>query len=215
MKRSLIPTVMGQPISPQQESPVEKANKTEDNFICGKGCSYKLDTEQKKVHIWIYGVISSTQNLMKVISLLHIIPNDFTVFIHIHSPGGSVPAACNLLTAMERCKATIITHNMGMAASCGSLILTFGDKIAIDPLSITMFHNAAGGRFDTIHRVETTIKHTISRINDIFRRLADRGIIDSSEIDRIVSNGEEFFIPSNVIIDRLRNNNLLYEGDLS
>ena len=103
---------------------------------------------------------------------------------------------------------------MGMAASCGSLILAFGDKIAISPLSITMFHNAIGGGYDSIHRTQTRVNHTVERINDIFRILIGRGIVTEDEIAKIVSNGEEFFIPSDIIIDRLRNCNLLYEGEM-
>lgn len=213
--RKLILEDVGGRVAEVKKTPAEAAAKTPDNFVGGKGSAYKIDTENKVCNIWIYGIISTSQRLLNIISLLHVIPEDYTVFMHLRTPGGSVVTACNLLTAMERCKATIITHNIGMAASCGSLILAFGDKIAIDPISVTMFHNAIGGYHDTVHRVKTKIDHTIERINDILNKLVQKGILLESEINKIISNGEEFFIPSDVIIDRLKKCDMLYSGDLS
>jgi ATP-dependent protease ClpP protease subunit len=195
-------------------SPVSEAEKDTSGFVADKYVSYKLNEERKRLDIWIFGVIQSISQFTKVISLFHTLTEEYKIIIHLHTPGGSIDVTDHILTAMSRCKAEIITHNLGMAASCGSLILTFGDKIAIEDLSITMFHNAIHGGKDSLHKAKVQVDHTVNRVALIFKRLISRGIITKDEATRIVDHGDEFFIPSNIIISRLKENNLLYEGEL-
>lgn len=197
-----------------EETPAKEAEKDPSGFVGDKYVSYKLNVDKKRLDIWIFGVIQSISQFTKIISLLHTLTEEYKVIIHLHTPGGSIDVTDHILTAMSRCRAEIITHNLGMAASCGSLLLTFGDKIYIEPLSITMFHNAIHGGKDSLHKAKVQVDHTVNRVALIFKRLISRGIITKDEATRIVDHGDEFFIPSNVIISRLKENNLLYEGEL-
>jgi len=184
-----------------------------DGFVANKRCIFKVCKEKKSVRIWLFGVIYNLNDYRRMITMMHSLPEDFTVHQYIHSPGGSIPVACNILTAMQRCKATIITYNIGMAASCGSLILAFGDKIHVDELAITMFHNSAGGANDSTHRLLTKTQHLINNVAGFFERMKNRGIMTEKEIEGIVKRGEEFYLNSDEMKQRLIAGNLWYEGE--
>lgn len=218
MKGRLIPasvaTKMGG-TAPANTDGSTAVNKSESDWVMGNCCSYKINKKDNTVLVYLLGVIYDTKDYSRLIALLHTLEESQTVFFYIKSPGGSVPAACNILTAMERCRAKIITVNLGLAASCGSLILSFGDKIAICENSITMFHNAGMGLQDSVHRASTKVTHTINYTNTIlFDKMVNKGIITQQEVDRIVKTGEEYYFNSDEMISRLQATDLLYTGGL-
>jgi ATP-dependent protease ClpP protease subunit len=112
-----------------------------------------------------------------------------------------------------KCKARIITHNIGSACSCGSLILSFGNLIHVNPLSITMFHNSAGGGYDSSHRMLTKAQHVIARVAVLFEMMKSRGIITEEEVNGITKSGKEYFLNSDEMTRRLKENNIWYEGE--
>lgn len=217
MKKNLLIANLDIPTPEKEEkvlSPSEEASKSKTNSVSEKGYCFTIDDDNKKIDVILYGVISNVQKYKKLISLFHSSKEGYNLFFHLHTPGGNINTACAILTAMSRCKSTIITHNMGMAASCGSLLLSFGDKIAVERLSITMFHNAISGYSDSLHRMKTKVDHTVNRVTDLFHRMISRGILTEGEAFKIIDNGEEFFLTSDVIIERLRTNGLLFEGEM-
>lgn len=183
-----------------------------EKFFNNRSCIIKINTDNKRVDTWIYGVIGKLSDYVKLISILHSLTDKYTVFVHIHSPGGDIRTTCHILTAMDRCKANIITHNIGIAMSCGSFLLSFGDKIAVDDLSITMFHNAICGEKDSLHYLKTKVDHTVILIRHIFDKMIDRGLITETEGMKILNNGCEYFLKSDIITKRLKDNSILYEG---
>lgn len=210
----LLPSLKGTKLDAGQ--PVNPGEPKDRVWVSGSNCSYKINKEDNTVIVYLFGVIYNTADYAKLIALLHTLKESQTVFFYIYSPGGSVPAACNILTAMERCRAKIITVNLGLAASCGSLLLSFGNQIAICENSITMFHNAGMGLQDSVHRASTQITHTINYTNNVlFSKMRDRGLITQQEIDRIVKNGEEYYFNSDEMISRLQASDLLYTGGLA
>lgn len=185
---------------------------TDVPFIAGKGFIYKKDLNKKIVRVWLFGQILPVEKYYPLIVLFHTISKEYTVHMYINSPGGSISAACIILSAMERCQAPIVTHNVGIAYSCGSLILAFGNKIHVEPNSVTMFHNAAAFNNDSVHRLLAQTQHTITIVGDLFLRMQDRGLITSEEIDGIVKRGDEYFISGEDMRKRIVESNLWYEG---
>ena len=182
------------------------------NYVVSTNSIYIVESDIKRVRAWLIGALFNTNDFRKLITTLHILPSDFTVHMFIHSPGGSLSAGCNLLSAMSKCKATIITYNIGTAASCGSLVLSFGDKIHVDPMCNTMFHNAGIGNYNAAHRLFAQTQHLINSTKHLFEMMRSRGIITEEEITGIVKQGKEYYITSDVMTERLKANNLWYEG---
>ena len=176
-------------------------------------CAWLMDQESKTVKVWIIGKIGSVDEYITILGLLINCSPDYTVHMYINSRGGSVSTGCHILSAMERCKARIVTYNIGIAASCGSLILAFGDKIRIEKHAITMFHNAGMGSFNTVHRLITQAVHLTNQVQVFFAKMRDRGLITEEEIVGIVKQGQEYFITESEMRSRLQTNGLWYEGD--
>lgn len=166
----------------------------------------------KTVKITLFGALSHVNDYRNVITVLHYVLSDWTVHIFIHSPGGTISVACCIIMAMGRCKARVVTHNIGKAASCGSLILAFGNKIHVEPYTITMFHNAGFGKFDSASQMLTQTNHLIRNVGNMFSKMRDRGIITEDEISSIVNRGDELYFTSEEMERRLRAADIWYEG---
>lgn len=69
------------------------------------------------------------------------------IFLYINSPGGSVTAGLAIYDTMQFVKPDIQTWGFGLAASCGSLLLTAGAKNKRFALPNTriMLHEPSGG----------------------------------------------------------------------
>lgn len=199
---------------PEKETKPTAIDPKKNGFASDKKWVYNFDEKTKRHNILLFGVIAATNDYRDIISLLYKLTEKDEVLISIHSRGGAIRVAQDILTAMARCKATIITNNIGMAASCGSLILSYGDKIHVDPNTTTMFHHAAFGYQDSVHRMLSYSQHAIELGVDLLTKMKDRGILTEDEVYAISQRGEEFYLSSTMMEERLRANNLWYEGEL-
>lgn len=192
----------------------ETPKKLERVSIFNKGCIIFYNPDRTTADIYIYGVIRGVENYIAAINFISSGRKGEKITIHIHSPGGDVYIGCLIITAMQKSKATIITHNMGSAMSCGSLILSFGDKIYVDYVSISMFHNGIGGIVrESFHHLVIYADHGRRFIIDLFDKMVKRGLIKEEEASRIVNGGEEYFLKSDEINKRLIENDIIYEED--
>lgn len=199
---------------PEKETKPTIIDPKKNGFASDKKWVYNFEKDSKRHNILLFGVIAATNDYRDIISLMYKLTAEEEVLLNIHSRGGAIRVAQDFLTAMSRCKATIITNNIGMAASCGSLILAHGDKIHVDPNTTTMFHHAAFGYQDSVHRMLSYSQHAIDLGLDLLNKMKDRGILTEDEVYAISQRGEEFYLSSAIMEERLRANNLWYEGEL-
>ncbi len=192
-------------------TPAADDGKPKKGIRVGKRSITDLNDETKILRIWLIGSIYNVNDYIHMITLLYQISNEYTVYMYINSPGGSITTASHIINAMERCRANVITFNVGIAASCGSLIMSFGDRIHVDENTTTMFHNAACGNFDSAHRLLNQTNHIINSASQLFDKMRQRGIITEDELTGIVANGEEFYIDSGEMTKRLKANNIWHE----
>ena len=214
MKRNLFSSILFDASDDKKQTPPTKITPGDDGFVSGKKWAYRLNPDTKRHTIWLYGVFKSTNDYRDILSLFHRLNDDDVVVIHVHSLGGNITAASNIISAMLRSRATIITNNIGTAASCGSLITSFGHKIHVDPNTTTMFHHAAFGFQDSVHRMLSYSQHAINQGVDLLTKMQKRGIITEDEVYAISQRGEEFYLSSEIMESRLRAANLWYEGEL-
>ena len=177
---------------------------------------HHLNRETKICKIWVVGAIfGGPAQYRKTLALIRALSEDYKLHVYIHSPGGCIITTCHLLSAINDCKAETITHNLGLAASCGSLLLSVGNKIRVEPNSTTMFHNAGMGLMDLVHRAATKINHTQLFVEKLFDLMKSKGLITDIEHEAIVKRGEEFYITSTEIEKRLREKGIWFEGGVS
>lgn len=175
-------------------------------------CPFEMNMSQKILRVWVRGSIKDASQFATVMNLMSNLSSEFKVLIYIHSPGGSISATVIFLTMWKRCKAKIYTKNIGIAASCGSLLLLFGEKINIDPLSTTMFHNATLMFGDTLPDFINRAKHEEASVLQLFENMISRKILLPEEVKSILESKNDLFLPSNIIKQRLIENNLWFSS---
>lgn len=173
---------------------------------------YSVDDDNKVAKIWLLGAIYNLTDYSGIISMMYALTADYTLHVYIHSPGGSITVTAYIISAMMSCKATVITHNLGLAASCGSLILCCGKLVSVVPYATTMFH--ASGYFSggISHRIRSEVSHLIAYVDGLVAMMRDRGFLNDDECKAISNNGTEFYLPSSEMVKRLQANNILYDG---
>ncbi|MCG7944821.1 MAG: ATP-dependent Clp protease proteolytic subunit [Candidatus Thiodiazotropha taylori] len=100
--------------------------------------------------------------LTRAITEYNLMPKDKqpeVIHLHINSPGGEVYHALQLIDTIKQSRIPVWTYNLGIAASCGCLLLMSGHKRFATKYSQTMSHVFSGGsggkEFDLYSRVNS------------------------------------------------------------
>jgi ATP-dependent Clp protease protease subunit len=130
-------------------------------------------------------VDSHSANLIKSQLLYLNTISDDDISIYIDSPGGEVYTGLGILDVMDFVKSDVCTLNMGLAASMGALILTYGKKGKRKALkrSRTMIHQPLGGHYGQASDIEINTKEIISLKNELNLIIADATSQDLSVIE--------------------------------
>jgi len=175
--------------------------------------SYKINYEKAYAKVYFLSFIPyDIAGYTQLINLIMSLPANFILHIYICSPGGAVATTFQILSALGRCKAKIVTHNIGIAASCGSLLLSAGNEIYIAPQATTMFHGSAHGGFDKSIRLKSNAEHIVKNMEYVFGKMIAKGILTQEEYENIMKKDVEYFIPADVMTERLKANNIWYSG---
>lgn len=131
--------------------------------------------------------------------------DELTVLIN--TPGGVIYEALGIYNALVRCNASVITHNVGAAWSCGSWLLQAGDERWASENSTTMLHNSQGmamgdrrvfeKEIEVLDKMDATIASTFAkrtgRKPETFRNLMNeeswftgQEALDAKLVDRMV-----------------------------
>jgi len=111
--------------------------------------------------LWVAGPVNDRMSAIIQAQLLFLEQQDKkkAITMHIDSPGGSVKSGLSIVDSMSLCKAPIVTINVGMAASMGSVLLGAGTKGMRSSLrfSKTMLHQSSGGAMGNIQDARITM----------------------------------------------------------
>lgn len=101
--------------------------------------------------------------------------NNDDITLQIHTPGGSVVSGLGVVDVMDYIKSDVITINMGMCASMGSVLLGAGTKGKRSSLrfSKTMLHQVSSGSQGNIQDLEISMNETRKVNNLLFNLLGD------------------------------------------
>ena len=183
--------------------------------VKGKSCcSYSINMSTKVAKLWLIGQIGNIEGYTEGIALIKALSSEYILHVYINSPGGAISTAAHIISAMDICEAHIVTHNIGLAASCGSLILCCGNMIEADQNTTTMFHSSGFGSQGLSHRIRTAADHLIGYVNMLFDMMRKRGLVTEEEFINITTKGAEYYHSSDEINRRLEQNNIRYRGAL-
>ena len=111
--------------------------------------------------IFLAGEVNDNMSVLAQAQLQYSDSVDHTdITLQLHTPGGSVISGLGIVDVMDYIKSDIITVNMGMCASMGSVLLGAGTKGKRKSLrfSKTMLHQSSGGAGGNIQDAEITME---------------------------------------------------------
>jgi ATP-dependent Clp protease protease subunit len=112
-------------------------------------------------NLFLYGPVNDSMSSIVQAQLLYLedVDKDKDIKLSISSPGGSVLSGLGIVDVMNYVKPDIMTVNMGMAASMGSILLgagTKGKRLSL-PFSKVMIHQVSSGAQGTV--MDNRINH--------------------------------------------------------
>ncbi len=177
---------------------------------------YELNPKTKQLTIYLIGGISYLlHEYMNLISVINSVNEDYDIHFYINSPGGVLDTTYPIISALHNTKAKVITHNTGLAASCGSLILCCGDEIEIFSASCTMFHMSASGGYGNTSTILADSALTIQMIDYLGEMFIARGVLTEAEFKNITENEREYYFNKSQMDARLESAGILYKGGVS
>jgi ATP-dependent Clp protease protease subunit len=126
--------------------------------------------------IHIYGEVNDNMMAITQAQLLFLdnLENS-DIKLHISSPGGSVLSGLGMVDVMNYISSDVVTINMGLAASMGSILLSSGAKGKRYSLkhSRVMIHQVSSGMQGVISDMVISFKETEKYNNRLFEILAE------------------------------------------
>jgi ATP-dependent Clp protease protease subunit len=112
------------------------------------------------------------------------------IIVYIDSYGGSLDALNSMLETIEQATNPIITVCMGKAMSCGAVLLAAGDHRFCGRSSRVMIHQATGGDYGPIERLQKNVDEC-KRMNETFMAfLAKRCGKSLEELKKIIKDND-------------------------
>jgi len=126
--------------------------------------------------IHIYGEVNDNMMAISQAQLLFLDNLEKSdIKLHISSPGGSVLSGLGMVDVMNYISSDVVTINMGLAASMGSILLSSGTKGKRSSLkhSRVMIHQVSAANKGTLLDMEISFKETEKYNNRLFEILAE------------------------------------------
>lgn len=129
-----------------------------------------------------------------------------TIHVRIHTYGGATMTALEFFNALRQTPAHVITENVSVAMSAGSIILFAGDEVRVQPNSITMVHAARYGAYGQQENVKQQVDFEDKWLKDTFAYFYE-GLFTEEEMKDIVINCKQHYMTSDEVIERLHKRN--------
>lgn len=126
--------------------------------------------------IHLYGTVNDKMMAVTQAQLLFLDNLEQTdIRLHISSPGGSVLSGLGIVDVMNYISSDVVTVNMGLAASMGSILLSSGTKGKRCSLkhSRVMIHQVSSGMQGVISDMEISFEESKKYNNRLFEILAE------------------------------------------
>lgn len=164
--------------------------------------------DKVKVDILIYDTVAPSK-IFDAIDVMSQLSGNDEVIIHLNTPGGAVPILSSFILGMQECEATITTHVHRMAASCGSVILAYGNIIKADLHSTVMIHDMGAAVCGKLHAIKNLQNQYRGWSDEIMNRFKQLQLITDEEVKSIVDEGRDFYLSGENLHDRLHRCNAI------
>lgn len=142
--------------------------------------------------VYINQGIFMSEDLHRLLDLLRNASKDDIFKFYINSPGGRMDTTLSILSAMDECKAKIITIADGKVASAATFIFLAGDEYEIYDFSYFMFHQYSGGVRGKGGEMKERVEFTFDHYEKFFRHYY--GSLFSNKDIKKMLNGKDKWI---------------------
>lgn len=159
-----------------------------------------VDDEKKTISAYLAGAIEEPCLYNELCYQLQTASEDYTVILHINTPGGIIDSAFMIADAISTSKAKVVGKLSGTVASAGTLITMVCDEVVITPHLSFMIHNYSGGMAGKGHEMKARQKFTDDHLNDAFKAFYS-GFLSEEEMDRVIE-GTDMWMGSEEVTER-------------
>ena len=126
--------------------------------------------------LWVAGPVNDQMSTVVCAQLMFLDNLEVSdIRMHVDSPGGSVKSGLSMVDVMNYIESDIVTVNIGMAASMGSILLgngTKGKRFAL-PNSRVMLHQVSSGAQGHVKDMKISIAEAEKYNENLFEMLAE------------------------------------------
>lgn len=115
---------------------------------------------------------------------------EMPIIIIINSPGGHVSSLIQMIETIDEVPNRFVTVCMGVAASCGAVLLAYGDARFITKHSDAMIHRVSAATWGDVKTMVGDVRHFEKLNNRILGILADRCKKTPQEIEDLIKQAD-------------------------
>ncbi len=128
-------------------------------------------------------------------------PSDYTINLHINTPGGVIDGALFIIDAINKTPAAVTAFLTGTVASAGTIIaLACDNVVASDHLSFMIHNYSINGIQGKAHEVKAYQNFTDANLNAAFRDFYS-GFLTDTEMESVI-DGQDLWLSSAEVSDR-------------
>lgn len=136
------------------------------------------------IRFYINGSIENHEAYMPLISKLQNADEMDEIHIHLNTLGGDISIGAQIINAMKRSNAKIVTHIDGQCFSLGTLIFLSSDEQMVSDYAIAMCHNFSSGTMGKGNEQIAELKATMEWFETMARNIY-RGFLTDEEIESL------------------------------
>ena len=128
-------------------------------------------------------------------------PSDYTINLHINTPGGVIDGALFIIDAINKTPAAVTAFLTGTVASAGTIIALACNEIIVSDHITFMIHNySAAGISGKGHELKAYQQFTDNNLNKAFKSFY-KGFLTEDEMNKVL-DGQDLWMASDEVKER-------------
>lgn len=149
--------------------------------------------------VYITKPIGAPSSYIELYELLTNVQDHETIDFFFNTPGGRVDTVVQIAELMERCKATINGHLMGMVASGGTVLAMYVDNLAVSPHCYMMIHNFSGGAYGKGEDLVMSAANSAEWVKRLYRECYHVFLTEDEIENQILKNQDIYLSPEQIL----------------
>jgi ATP-dependent protease ClpP protease subunit len=162
-----------------------------------------IDETSKTITAYITNKIEDPYTYNELCYVLENATENYTVCLHVNTPGGVLDSAFMIVNAIAESKAHVVAKLSGTVASAGTIICLVCDEVIASEHLSFMIHNYSGSMSGKGHEVKARQRFTDVHLNAAFASFYS-GFLTNEEIDNVI-DGTDLWMGAEEVNERWKN----------